>query len=158
VRSAAVAALPERLFDALVQHLCEEGALVSEGPRLRLAGHAPDLDGPAGAALGRLTAALRAAGVTGPRLAELDANPDLIQLLLESGVAVKVGDRLLHVEVTEQVKEAVRAHIRATGGLSAQDCKALFDLSRQHAIPLLEWLDAQRLTVRSGDLRTLRGG
>jgi selenocysteine-specific elongation factor len=158
VRSAAVPELPERLFDALVQLLSDEGALVAEGPRLRLAGHTPDLDGPAGAALRRLTADLRAAGVTGPRLAELDAHPDLVQLLMESGVAVKVGDRLLHVEVTEQVKEAVRAHIRAAGGLSAQDCKALFDLSRQHAIPLLEWLDAQRVTMRTGDLRTLRGG
>jgi len=40
--------------------------------------------------------------------------------------------------------------------MSPGDFKELSGLSRRGAIPLLEWLDEQRLTLRKGDVRVLR--
>ena len=42
--------------------------------------------------------------------------------------------------------------------ITPQEIKDLLGISRKYAIPLLEWLDAQRLTVRVGDKRVLREG
>jgi hypothetical protein len=33
----------------------------------------------------------------------------------------------------------------------------LIGTSRKYAVPLLEWFDAVGITIRSGDVRTLRG-
>jgi selenocysteine-specific elongation factor len=40
--------------------------------------------------------------------------------------------------------------------LSPVAFKDLTGLSRKYAIPLLEWLDKERITVRVGDVRKLR--
>jgi selenocysteine-specific elongation factor len=33
-----------------------------------------------------------------------------------------------------------------------------FELSRKYAVPLLEWMDANGVTERDGDVRTVRSG
>lgn len=147
--------LSERLFDALVQQAAEAGQVELEGPRLRRAGWQPRLSPADQAQLSALYAKVRAAGAEGPRLSELGAPPPLVQLGLERGELQRVGERLLHRDTVQHIKDVVIAHLLATGSLSAGDLKGLLSLSRQHAIPLLEWLDQQRITQRKGDLRAL---
>ena len=106
-----------------------------------------------------LEADLRAAGLEGPKAAEVLARaPELVHLHLESGRFVRVGDKLLHRDRLEALKGEVRAWFAAAPRMGAPDFKALTGLSRKHAIPLLEWLDAERVTARDGDARVLRGG
>jgi selenocysteine-specific elongation factor len=42
-----------------------------------------------------------------------------------------------------------------TDTLSVGDFKDEFGLSRKLAIPILEWLDSQRVTVRQGNVRRI---
>ena len=48
--------------------------------------------------------------------------------------------------------------LREHQAITPQEIKDLLGISRKYAIPLLEWLDTQRLTVRVGDKRVLRDG
>ena len=52
----------------------------------------------------------------------------------------------------------VLTFLRAHQAITPQEIKDLLGISRKYAIPLLEWLDNQRLTVRVGDKRVLRDG
>lgn len=147
--------LTERLFDALVQQAAEAGRVELDGPRLRQAGWTPRLSPADRAQIAALCEQVRAAGAEAPRLSELSAPPPLVLLAIEGGALQRVGERVFHRDTVQHIKEVVIAHLLATGSLSAGDLKALLSLSRQHAIPLLEWLDAQRITQRQGDLRVL---
>jgi selenocysteine-specific elongation factor len=52
----------------------------------------------------------------------------------------------------------VVAFLREHEAITPQEMKDLLGISRKYAIPLLEYLDAQRVTVRRGDRRVLREG
>jgi selenocysteine-specific elongation factor len=49
------------------------------------------------------------------------------------------------------------ALLKEKGRISTQDFKALTNASRKYTIPLAEYFDAIKVTVRVGDDRVLRG-
>ena len=77
-------------------------------------------------------------------------------LLLSRGVLVRYGDLVTTDSVLKRVTMDVRKYLKEHGRMQPTDFKAMFGLSRKHAIPLLEWLDGSKLTVRDGDARILR--
>jgi selenocysteine-specific elongation factor len=52
----------------------------------------------------------------------------------------------------------VRRHFAASDALDTKTYKALIGTTRRTAVPLMELLDAERLTVRRGEVRRLRVG
>ena len=50
------------------------------------------------------------------------------------------------------------ALLRQKKEIGPADFKDLLGVSRKYAIPLMEYFDAQRVTVRVGERRVLRGG
>ena len=59
-------------------------------------------------------------------------------------------------EPLREMEARVTALLRERKEITPQDIKDLLGISRKYAIPLLEYLDAQRVTVRVGDKRVLR--
>jgi selenocysteine-specific elongation factor len=141
--------------DARVEH--------ESGGRVRVAGHSARLSGPEQAARERVLAALLAGGAAPPPVdAALTGLPSpqtraLVEALRAGGDVVPVGPHLFAAEVLARLAGIVQAHGRARAG--AIDIPALRDelgTTRKYLIPLLEHFDAQGLTVRHGDRRTLR--
>lgn len=146
--------LPERVYIELLESLAEAGELVFEGPRLRAAEFSIALSEAQKKTMADLTAAVLAAKLEGPRFdVHVKEIPELLQLLLESGVLVRVGPHLIHHDPLSTLKAQVVALLAEKGEMQPTDFKAMTGLSRRFAIPLLEWLDAQRVTVRRGDVR-----
>lgn len=146
--------LPERVYIELLESLAEAGALVFEGPRLRAADFSIQLSPAQEKTMADLTASVLAAELEGPRFdVHVKEIPELLQLLLESGVLVRVGPHLVHRAPLSTLKTQVVALLAEKGELQPTDFKEMTGLSRRFAIPLLEWLDAQRVTVRRGDVR-----
>ena len=50
----------------------------------------------------------------------------------------------------------LRAHLSAHPEITAQQWKELSGVTRKYAIPLAEHFDAEKLTLRVGDVRRLR--
>ena len=149
-----------RLFDALLPHLCERAEIKRRGPRLALPDHDPTPDGEAAAALGALVRRLAAGGVHPPPLSEatlgLDLPPDAMSWLVDSGALLRVTeDFLVAREPFVGLVRRIDAHIETHGGMSPVDFKELSGLTRRFAMPFLEFLDRQRVTVRRGNERVL---
>jgi len=76
--------------------------------------------------------------------------------LLATGTLVKVGGDVYRGTQIATIRERMIAAIRAGGPLTAARFRDAIGTSRKFAVPLLEWFDTTGVTVRDGDLRTLR--
>jgi selenocysteine-specific elongation factor len=60
---------------------------------------------------------------------------------------------VLRTPVLDQLRSRVEDYLREHDQMHPADFKSMTGLSRRHAIPLLEWLDTQKVTIRRGDAR-----
>lgn len=80
----------------------------------------------------------------------------IVTLLLRDRVLVKLGDELVfHRDALEALRRQIAAQKTKTPKLNVGDFKDLFGITRKHAIPLLEYLDRERVTRRVGDQREI---
>lgn len=94
------------------------------------------------------------------RAKELNLDPGkvrtILYLLIRQGKAIKIDDDyFVHVTVWEELKRQIRALKETRKSFSVPDFKALFGVSRKYAIPLLERLDQDGVTRRSGNERII---
>ncbi len=159
--------LEERVFLALLERFGAAGVLVVDRDKVRGAGHAIRLTPEQQAASDRIEAEFRDAGVAPPTLDEAFSRLGLTgpsaqavaQLLVEGRRLVRIREGLyFHAEPLQEAVGRVVAFIRTHQAITPQEIKDLLGISRKYAIPLLEWLDSQRVTVRVGDKRVLRDG
>jgi selenocysteine-specific elongation factor len=69
---------------------------------------------------------------------------------------VKIRDgRLFHAEALEALRGKLREFGRTSGTIDVGAFKELAGVTRKNAIPLLEQLDAERLTRREGNVRKI---
>jgi selenocysteine-specific elongation factor len=166
----ALAGVPGNAAAGLAELVLEDGIgqrrLARSGDRVRLAGFQAlaRVDDPAAQAM--LTR-IREAGAAPPLLGELATALSLdapraralAAALAGAGTLVHVqGELWLAREAIEEVKSRLLAHLEANGAITTQAFKELVGASRKYVVPLAEWFDAQRITLRVGDVRKRRGG
>ena len=84
---------------------------------------------------------------------------DHANLLYREGRAVKVkGDIFYAPAAVAEIREKLVRYLREKGEISPNEFRELTGLSRKFMIPLLEFFDQEKLTIRSGDRRVLRKG
>ena len=151
------------LFDAVLGRL-EAAKRVSGRDRLALPGQGVSLSaeeaqaqlaldrvfGEAGLAPPDIPTAAAAAGIQ-PVVADRVA-----KLLLRQKTLVKVDTLLFHREALEKLKAEVKG-LKGQGAakVDVAGFKERYGISRKYAIPLLEWLDRERVTRRVGDGRVV---
>jgi selenocysteine-specific elongation factor len=106
----------------------------------------------------------RAAGLAGVEVRALAARskrePQLLErvarVLVTERVLGRVGDDLLvHSDHLEALRRDVRARWPAGARVDVPAFKELVGLSRKHVIPLLEYLDREKVTRRTGNDRVV---
>jgi selenocysteine-specific elongation factor len=93
-----------------------------------------------------------AAGMPGPVIDRV------IKLLLRQKTLVKVDGLIFHASALAQLKVDVRGlkGVGGTGGrVDVSAFKERYGITRKFAIPLLEYLDRERVTRRVGDARVV---
>lgn len=79
---------------------------------------------------------------------------EVIVYLTEQGLATRIGDDLIiDAAVLEEGAGRTRAHLKANGKISVAEFRDLLATTRKFALPLLEWMDEQKITRRAGDER-----
>ncbi|MDQ6710603.1 MAG: selenocysteine-specific translation elongation factor [Candidatus Dormibacteraeota bacterium] len=153
--------LPANPFAALVAALAADGVVVEGGTEVALASHHARPSADEAASIDALTALLDSQPFAPPLLAELiqrfALTPALVQYLIAEGVLVRISDEVVFGRAA--VDEAVlrlRAYLAANRTLTVAVARDLLSSSRRYVLPLLEWLDAQKITRRVGDDRILR--
>jgi selenocysteine-specific elongation factor len=156
-----------RLFQRLVAQLAEKGPLVVEGDHVRRKDHAAAKAGGAGGALkDQIAQALAAGALAPPRVSELAAvvkasEADVgavLKLLGAEGRAVRVSSELWYdAAALSGLREKLVAFLRERKAITTQEFKDLVGATRKHVIPLAEHFDQERVTLRVGEKRVLRG-
>ena len=84
---------------------------------------------------------------------------DHANLLCREGRAAKVkGDIFYAPGAVVEIREKLVAYLREKGEIAPPEFRELTGLSRKFMIPLLEYFDQEKLTIRMGDKRVLRKG
>ena len=157
--------LEARLFTRLVQALVDAGQVEVDKEVVRLKGRGRTLSLDEDTARTRLVADLSAAGLAPPTLAELSQRlrlpparvRELLKVAVAEGRVVAVGEELFFdAGAVAQLKERLVAHLREKKDISTQAFKELVGQSRKFVIPLSEYFDREKVTLRVGEKRVLR--
>lgn len=157
LRTRELSGAPVPLLDAI---LAQSKGMLAEGEVVRLATHRLALKQDESEALGKIEAAFRDAGLAVPNTQEVLAKSgvepararSLLQILLRDRKLVRVGEDLVyHGSAVESLREMLAAHKGEQFTVST--FKDWTGISRKYAIPLLEFLDRERVTRRDGDTR-----
>jgi selenocysteine-specific elongation factor len=158
---------PRDAAELALARLAARGELALEGDLARRPAHRPSLAAPEAALAERIAARLAASGLEPPGTRELgrelDLGPERLRELLahleREGRIVRARDELWFDRAAiDTLRERVRSHLRAHGPIETLAYKELIGTPRRTAIPLMELFDAERLTLRRGEQRLLRGG
>jgi selenocysteine-specific elongation factor len=80
----------------------------------------------------------------------------IVTLLLRDKVLTKVSDELVfHRTALDHLRKRVAEHKAKSATIDVATFKELIGVSRKYAIPLLEYLDRERVTKRVGDSRQI---
>jgi len=82
---------------------------------------------------------------------------DNLALLTRSGKAVRISSDLFYAaQALDGLREKLLTCLREKGEIIPTDFRDVTGLSRKFLIPLLEYFDSEKLTIRVGDKRVLR--
>ncbi|WP_279042540.1 selenocysteine-specific translation elongation factor [Bilophila wadsworthia] len=159
--------IPPKLAFFVVERLLRSGELVSEGDVIRMASHTVSLKSDQAGLRDALLKAHMDGAFTPPNLKDVleelsvdaKAAAPVLKLLCEDGSLVKVKDGLyFHGPVIQELKARMQAWFGSHDDLDPAGFKELSGgLSRKYVIPLLEYFDRERVTIRVGDKRQFRG-
>ncbi|MEP6917791.1 MAG: selenocysteine-specific translation elongation factor [Acidobacteriota bacterium] len=153
------------VFEHVVTALAAEQKIVAR-ERLAVAGHLVSLSPEEADARAVLERMFKEGGLAPPDLSALAASAGMsaalidrvAKLLLRQKTLVKVDALLFHADVLAQLKADVRGLKGVAGTSGRVDVPAFkerYGITRKFAIPLLEYLDRERVTRRVGDARVV---
>jgi len=158
----------QKVLSALLGSLAKKGVIEQIGAEVKLTGHTVTLQVNEQEMERNIGELYRQAGLSPPNLKEVLAAfaefPEkqirqVIDLLLAKGTLIKINESLcFDAPAIQQLQEAVVAFIRKEGEIDAPRFKELTGLTRKFSIPLLEYFDKIKLTIRIDDKRVLRKG
>ena len=155
-----------RLFARVLGLATEKGGLAVEGDHVKRKGHVAAAGAAGGALRERVASLLASAGLTPPWLTELPAaaaaSPSDVQsvlkLLLAEGRVVRVSAELwCDAAAVAGLQEKLVGFLKERKGITTQEFKDLVGATRKHVIPLAEYFDREKVTLRVGEKRVLRG-
>ena len=153
------AAAPPFVLEAF---LASAKQIAVDGDTVRVATHKLVLREDEEQARGAIERAFEQAGLAVPALpdvmaksgVELKRARSILQILLRDKKLVRVTDELVfHHSAIETLRALLSNH--RSQRFSVPTFKDWTGISRKYAIPLLEWLDRERVTRRVGDTRTV---
>ncbi|WP_342378901.1 selenocysteine-specific translation elongation factor [Myxococcus stipitatus] len=161
------AELDARVFQRVLQGLVDGGKVEVERELARLKGRARALTLGDEAARSRLAAELSSGGLAPPTEGELSQKlelpvprlRELLKVLASEGRVVRVSEELcFDTAALATLRERLVAHLREKKEISTQAFKELVGQSRKFVIPLSEYFDREKVTLRVGEKRVLRRG
>jgi selenocysteine-specific elongation factor len=156
----------DKLFKKIADLMVSAGELVDEGESVRLPDHKVRLKDEEKGLKAQALKLIIEGDAAPPVLKDLASTMgadqagirSMLGLLEKEGMVVRVReDMFFSAEFMKRIKERLVEFIRKEGGVTPSQFQQVTGSSRKYNIPLLEYLDRQRFTMRVGDQRVLRG-
>ena len=157
------------LFDAVLANLVKEKKLELSGELVRIPGRGVVMKDEEAESKRIIEQAFSSAGLQVPALHTVLAGlkvdktraQKIVTLLLREKILVKISDELVfHQSALQELREQlatykVKAAAAGVAKIDVGQFKEMTGVSRKYAIPLLEYLDRERVTKRVGDVRVI---
>ena len=152
-------------FRAVLEDLLAQRKLEAQGEIVKRAGSAITLDVAEARAKEHIETAFASAGLAVPAVKEVLSKlpveakraEKILQILLRDKSLVRVTpDLIFHRDALAQLRDRLSVFKKTKGErISVPVFKELTGITRKYAIPLLEYLDRERVTRRAGDERVI---
>jgi selenocysteine-specific elongation factor len=156
--------LGPEVFYSVVEKLTEEKKLEVAGELVRLPGQGVVMKDEEAESKKIIEQAFASAGLKVPSLKEVLAGlkvdkiraQKIVTLLLRDKILIKISEELVfHQRALSELRQKVAALKNSTPRIDVAHFKDMTGVSRKYAIPLLEYLDREHVTRRSGDERLI---
>jgi len=157
--------IPEKLFFFVLDRLVRGERIISEQEFYRLPEHRVSLAADQEQLKQKVVRTYQQAGIQPPTVKKLleDLNLEMkeagpvLRLLQDEKVLVKINeDFYFSAGAVDQLKQKITSFLQENEEMGPVEFKELTGLSRKFAIPLMEFMDKEKLTIRVGDRRKLR--
>ncbi len=154
-----------KLFNLALRSLGKKETIVSDKDNVRLAGHQVQLAEDLDSLRHNIAVIYSEAGLTPPSITDVISGfknqnaqaQSIIKLMLKDGDLIKINEEMCFSRlVLGKLREDYKAMLIKDGKATPATFKDLTGLSRKYIIPLMEYFDVNKLTVRVGDHRILR--
>ncbi|MDR3567880.1 MAG: selenocysteine-specific translation elongation factor [Syntrophobacteraceae bacterium] len=154
-----------RLFNFVLRHLAEAGKIGLEMEWVRLSTHKVALSKDEETIQEKIEKAFRDAGLQPPFFRDVESSlpgtpkqrQEVLQWLITKGVLVKTKEEIyFHASAMAKLQERLVAWLKEHGEITTPQFKEMTGASRKYTIPLIEYFDGQKVTIRIGDIRKLR--
>ena len=152
----------EGVLDALLNDMVTNRELVRRGDRVGLPSGA-ELSHRQRQLLGNLLVQFSAAGPAPPTLKELaeqhkitlrDLEP-LVQVGVDEGQLVRLSPQMsIDRDALESLRQSLAEHFQRHATAKVGELREQWSITRKHAVPIFEYFDECKVTVRAGDLRS----
>ncbi|MEN6358957.1 MAG: selenocysteine-specific translation elongation factor [Smithella sp.] len=165
LKAALAGTVSAKLFNMVLASLGKRNLIASDKDNVRLASYLVQLAGEEDALRRSIASTYTQAGLTPPSLADvLNGFKDrkikaqnIVKLMIKDGELIKINEDLCFTgEALTRLREEYKAQLVRDGQATPATFKDLTGLSRKYIIPLMEYFDTSKLTVRVGDHRILR--
>jgi selenocysteine-specific elongation factor len=152
------------VLNAAIDRLVEEGRMEASGEQVRLPGRSVVMKVEEAESKAVIENAFALAGLKAPGLKEVLAGlkidqaraQKIVTLLLRDKVLIKVSDELVfHRDALADLRKRMIAEKFKSAKIDVAQFKELTGVTRKYAIPLLEYLDRERVTRRVGNERVI---
>ncbi len=151
-------------FEAAAIVLVRDKKIETVGDLVRLPGHGVVMKDEETESKKKIEDAFASAGLQVPALRVVVAGlkvdklraQKIVTLLLRDKVLIKISDELVfHHSALEALRRQMAAYKLKSPHIDVAKFKELTEITRKYAIPLLEYLDRERVTRRVGDAREI---
>lgn len=164
IRSKLFSGMKGRLFDDVLNLYLQKEMIRINGSTVRMTGFEVKLTPAQKAKSEALVKLYKESGFNVPNLTDALAkcqfnskDKDLVDLIFEQGQLIRINEAIaLEPQWFEASKNRLLKHFEENEVLNLGDFRDLLETSRKVAVPLLEYFDANKVTVREGDARRLR--
>jgi len=154
-----------RFFTPLISALEKDGLVIPDRDIVKLGGKVVRKNHPIDDLSGRIALFLKEGGIEPPTVREVmerfrcdeKAARDNLALLVRNGSVVRISNDLFYASTAlNGLREQLVARLAEKGEITPPEYRELTGLSRKFLIPLLEYFDSEKLTIRVGDKRLAR--
>ncbi len=154
-----------KLFSLIINQMIKRKDIAAEEETVHLAEHKVSLGTDQTDIKKKIIETYKKSGLTPPYFRELTktfnvdaarAN-DVLMLLVDEGIIIKTKEDLyFHTNVVKDLQKRLVDFLTSNGEITTPQFKDMTGVSRKFVIPLIEYFDSKKVTLRIGDSRKLR--
>jgi selenocysteine-specific elongation factor len=154
-----------KLFTLIINQMIKSKDIAAEEETVRLADHKVSLGTDQTDIKKKIIETYKKSGLTPPYFRELTKSldveaaraNDVLMLLVDEGIIIKTKEDLyFHKDAVKDLQNKLVDFLTSNGEITTPQFKDMTGASRKFVIPLIEYFDSRKITLRIGDIRKLR--